>query len=173
VKFLGGAVVGLVTHEGGHLLFDVTFDASPGVTGVTFGPLPFFAITHDAVPRPQEYAISAAGFWVQHAASEWLLASRPHLRSERAPIRKGWLAWNVLASTAYSVAAFGRVGPAQRDTRGMATSLGIAEPWVGALVLAPAALDAWRYFDPEARWPRWLSRALKLGLAVIVVAARD
>jgi len=173
VAFVGGAASGFLAHEGGHLVFDVAFGADPNVKRVSFGGIPFFAITHRPTVSPeQEYVISSAGFWVQHATSEWILASRPNLRDERAPYLKGWLAWNVLASAAYSTAAFGRFGPAERDTRGMAQSLGIAEPWVGAMILAPAALDTWRYFHPESRWARWTSRAVKAGLVVATVSAR-
>src|SRR5471032_1127914 len=46
VKFLTGAALGLAVHEGGHVLFDTVFDASPQIKGVRFGPVPFFAITH-------------------------------------------------------------------------------------------------------------------------------
>jgi hypothetical protein len=173
VAFVGGAASGFLAHEAGHLVFDVAFDADPGVKRVSFGAIPFFAITHRSTVSPgQEYVISSAGFWVQHATSEWLLASRPNLRHERAPYLKGWLAWNVLASAAYSTAAFGRFGPAERDTRGIAQSLGIAEPWVGAMILTPAALDTWRYLHPESRWARWTSRAVKVGLVVATVSAR-
>jgi hypothetical protein len=173
VAFVGGAASGFLAHEGGHLLFDVVFDAEPNVKRVSFGAIPFFAITHRPTVSPeQEYVISSAGFWVQHATSEWILASRPRLRDEHAPYLKGWLAWNVLASAAYSTAAFGRFGPPERDTRGMAQSLGIAEPWVGAMILTPAALDTWRYFHPESRWARWTSRAVKVGLVVATVSAR-
>jgi hypothetical protein len=172
VAFVGGAAVGFLAHEGGHLLFDVVFDADPGVKRVSFAGIPFFAITHDEAVTPrQEYVISSAGFWVQHATSEWILSSRPNLRQSRAPFLKGWLAWNVLASAAYSTAAFGRFGPAERDTRGMAQSLGIAEPWVGGMILAPAVLDAWRYARPDSRVARWTSRAVKVGLVVAVVGA--
>src|SRR4051794_34009039 len=34
VKFLAGAALGLGLHEGGHLVFDVIFDAKPTVAGV-------------------------------------------------------------------------------------------------------------------------------------------
>lgn len=171
--FVGGAAAGFLAHEGGHLLFDAAFGADPGVKRVSFAGIPFFAITHedDVTPR-EEYVISSAGFWMQHATSEWILTARPGLRRERAPLLKGWLAWNVIASAAYSTAAFGRFGPAERDTRGMAQSLGIAEPWVGAMILAPAALDAWRYTHPDARWAKWTSRAVKAGLVVATIGAR-
>ena len=48
--------------------------------------------------------------------------------------------------------AFARVGPAERDTRGMAESLGWKEPYVGLLILVPAVLDIVRYYNPDARW---------------------
>ena len=172
LQFVGGAAVGFGAHESGHVLFDVVFDASPGVKRIDYAGIPFFAITHDAnVSDREEFAISSAGFWVQHATSEWMLTSRPHLKDERAPFLKGWLAWNVVASGVYSVAAFGRFGPPERDTRGMATSLGVPEPWIGALIAAPAALDTWRYLHPDSKWARWTSRAVKVGGVLLVIAA--
>jgi hypothetical protein len=168
--FLAGAMVGLVAHEGGHVLFDVIFDADPGLKRVEFHGIPFFAITHDAgLPPRQEFTISSAGFWVQHATSEWILTRHPRLRDEHSPFRKGVLAFNIGASAAYSVAAFARTGPPERDTRGMADASRIDEPWIGALILAPAILDAWRYLDPEAVWPVWLSRAVKVGAVLLVL----
>jgi len=169
--FLAGGAIGLGLHESGHLLMASMFGADPGVKGVSFGPLPFFAITHPEVTPAREYAISAAGFWVQHASSEWLLTARPGLRHERAPLAKGLLAFNVLASVAYASASFGTFGPYERDTRAMADALGVAEPWVGAMILAPAVLDTWRYLKPESRWASWTSRALKVGAVLIVVRA--
>jgi hypothetical protein len=171
VTFLGGAVSGLAAHEAGHLLFDAVFDANPGLQRVSFGPLPFFAITHDPVDARQEFTIASAGFWVQHATSELLLTRRPNLRAEHAPFAKGLLAWNVIASAAYSGAAFAHAGPPERDTRGMAAALGVNEAWVGGLILAPAVLDTVRYARPEAVWARWTSRAVKTGLVLLVIAA--
>ena len=168
--FLAGAAVGLVAHEGGHLLFDGIFDADPGFKRVEFFGIPFFAITQKAGLSPrQEFTISSAGFWVQHATSEWILTRTPRLRDKRAPFRKGMLAFNVGASFAYSVAAFARIGPQERDTRGMAAASRIDEPWIGAVILIPAVLDSWRYLDPDAVWPKWLSRAAKAGAVVLVL----
>ncbi len=173
VTFLGGAVAGLAAHEGGHLLFDAAFDAGPGLKGVSFGPLPFFAITHRRVHPRQEFTIASAGFWVQHGTSEILLTCRPNLRAERAPFAKGLLAWNVLASAAYSGAAFAHAGPPERDTRGMAAALGVNEAWVGGLLLAPAVLDTVRYVRPKAAWARWTSRAAKTGLVLLAIAVNE
>jgi len=167
--FLGGAAVGLAAHEAGHLFFDVIFDADPGIKKVDFHGIPFFAITHrgDLSPR-QELIVSSAGFWVQHAGSEWILTKHPNLRREHAPFKKGMLAFNVLASGAYAGAAFAQTGPAERDTRGIAVAAGIDEPWVGAMILVPAVLDGWRYFDPGAKWAVWASRAAKIGFVLLV-----
>jgi hypothetical protein len=153
-------------------LFDLIFDAGPGLRRVEFGGIPFFALTHrSGLSARREFTISSAGFWAQHAGNEWLLTTRPRLREERAPFLKGMFAFNLLASVAYSGVAFAREGPFERDTRGMATSLGADERWIGALVLAPAVLDAWRYFDPDAKIPVWISRGVKVGAVVLVIKA--
>jgi len=167
---VAGATVGLAAHEGGHLFFDLIFDADPGVQRVEFHGIPFFAITHRSdLSRRREFIVSSAGFWVQHATSEWLLTKRPRLRDERDRFAQGLLAFNVGTSVAYSFAAFAKSGPAERDTRGMAASARMDEGWIGAVVLAPAVLDAWRYLDPDARWAVWVSRALKIGAVLLVV----
>jgi hypothetical protein len=170
-RFLTGGVLALAMHEGGHVAFDVAFDASPGLKRVRFGPLPFFAITHDQVSPVREFAISSAGFWVQHASSEIILTRHPRLRQERSPVMKGILAFNVLASVAYAGAAFGRTGPAERDTRGMALTAGVGEPVIGSLILTPALLDAVRYYKPETSWTRWASRAAKVGGVLLIARA--
>jgi hypothetical protein len=167
--FLGGIVVGLVAHESGHLFFDAVFDADPGIKRVEFHGIPFFAITHRSMSPREEFTISSAGFWVQEATNEWLLTKRPGLRREQAPFAKGVFAFNIGASAMYSVAAFARTGPPERDTRGMAESARIDERWIGAVVLAPAVFDTWRYFDPDSRWAVWLSRASKVGSVLLVL----
>jgi hypothetical protein len=85
---------------------------------------------------------------------------------------KGVLAFNVLASVAYAGAAFARTGPDQRDTRGMAISARVPEPWIGAMILGPAALDAARYYKPDVGWLRWASRAAKVSGVVLIVRAK-
>ncbi len=170
LTFLGGGALALAAHEGGHLLFNGIFDAHPGIKKVSFHGLPFFAITHDSGLSPRrEFIIDSAGFWVQEATNELILSRRPNLRRERAPLLKGVVAFNVLASVSYAGAAFARTGPIERDTRGMADALGWKEPWVGLLVLVPAILDAVRYYHPEARWAAWGSRAAKIGGVVLIV----
>jgi hypothetical protein len=170
--FLAGGALGLGAHEAGHVFFDVIFDADPGLRRVDFHGIPFFAITHRSdLPPAQEFTIASAGFWVQHAGNEWLLTRRPRLRYEDAPLAKGVLAFNVLASGAYAGAAFFRTGPLERDTKGMADSADIDERAIGLVVLAPAVLDTWRYFRPESRLAVWMSRAAKIGGVLLVVKA--
>lgn len=170
VSFLVGGVSALGLHESGHLLFDATFDAHPRLEHVQFGPFPFFAITHrpDESPR-REFTISSAGFWVQEGTNEWLLVTRPDLRHEHAPFVKGIFAFNVLTSIGYGTVAFARAGPFERDTRGMAESIGVDERAIGLVVIAPAVLDAYRYFRPDSTWAKWASRFVKVGGVLLVV----
>ena len=170
-KLIGGAAVGLGLHESAHVVADVASGVAPGLKKVTFGPLPFFAITHDAVSPAREFVISSAGFWMQHAANEYLFATHPRLLDEHAPVLKGILAFNILSSVAYSGAAFARTGPDERDTRGMALSARVDEPVIGAVILVPAILDTARYFGKDSRWIVWGSRAVKIGGALLVVKA--
>ncbi len=170
VKFLLGGAAGLGLHESGHLLFDGIFGVRPEIRKVDFAGIPFFAIAHPAGQPPRrEFTIASAGFWMQNLSSEIILTRQPHLRDRRAPLRKGMLAFNVLASTAYGAAAFAKAGPVERDTRAMADSLRVNEPWVGALVLVPAGLDTWRYFHPDSRWAKWVSRGAKVGMVLLLL----
>jgi len=169
VLFLTGAAIGLGAHESGHVIANLAFGEKPGLRKVDFHGIPFFAITHrSGLPARQEFVISSAGFWMQHAENEWFLTRRPTLKSESAPLTKGVFAFNVLASVGYAGAAFAKTGPVERDTRGMAASSRIDERWIGALVLAPALLDAWRYYHPDAKWAAWTSRGVKIGMVLMV-----
>ena len=170
-QFLAGAALGLGLHESGHVALDLAFRASPGVRKVSAGFIPFFAITHEQVSPAREFAISSAGFWVQHAGSEVLLSRRPDLRHAHAPVAKGLLVFNVLTSVMYAGAAFARSGPIERDTHGMAVSANVREPWIGVSILVPATLDAARYYRPRSRWLRWASRASKAGGALLILKA--
>jgi len=168
-RFVAGAAVALGTHEAGHLVFDFIFDADPGLTAVDFHGIPFFAITHRPNLSPRrEYLVSSAGFTVQHLENEWLLGRRPNLRREHAPFLKGAFTFNVATSVAYAGAAFAKTGPYERDTRGMSGASRVDERVIGMLVLAPAVLDAWRYFHPESKWAAWTSRGAKVGLVLLV-----
>ena len=169
-KFLAGGALGLAAHESGHLLFDGIFDAHARLEKVSFHGLPFFAITHDPGLSPRrEFVIDSAGFWVQQVSNEILLTQRPDLRNAHAPVLKGVFAFNVLASVAYAGAAFARTGPVERDTLGMASSLRWKEPVIGAIILAPAILDAVRFFHPDAKWAAWGSRGAKAGMVLLVL----
>lgn len=174
VSLLAGAATGLVVHESGHVMSSAVFGAHPGTKPIRYAGIPFFAVTHEPVTRKQEFVISSAGFWMQHAGSEWLLTSRPNLRHESAPFLKGVLAFNIATSAMYSVAAFGSIGPPERDPRGVATSLGRKgwpEPAVGALILAPALLDGYRYLKPDQKWAAWVSRGVKAAMMGLTLFA--
>ena len=73
---VSGAAVALFAHEAGHLAFDVAFDADPVLERVEFHGIPFFALTHrETLSTRREAIVASAGFWVQHATSEWLLTT--------------------------------------------------------------------------------------------------
>jgi hypothetical protein len=169
VSFLGGGAAGLGLHEAGHLIANAVFGEKPTLKKVDFHGIPFFAITHrSGLPRHEEFIISSAGFWMQHAENEWLLSRQPPLRA-RGDFLKGLFTFNIVASGAYAGAAFAKTGPVERDTRGIAESSRVDERWIGALLLAPAVLDAWRYFHPDSKWATWSSRGAKIGMVLLIV----
>jgi hypothetical protein len=169
-KFLGGAALGLATHESGHVALDVALGTDPYLKKVDFSGIPFVAITYRRpVSRRATFAIASAGFWVQDGLSEWLLTRSPDVRLKCSPAAKGFLAFHVGTSLAYAGAAFAHAGPPERDTSGMARSLRVDERWVGVALLAPATLDVYRYYRPRSRWAPWASRAAKLTLVLLVV----
>ncbi len=167
--FLAGAASGFAIHEGRHLLFDIVYDAEPRLKGVSFGPLPFFAVTHrNGLPSNQEALISGAGFLSQQVTSETVLTRRAP-GDEVSPFEKGLLAFHVATSVAYAGAAFARYGPYERDTRGIADATGTDERVIGALVLAPAVFDGWRYKRPNSRVAKWSSRLSKVAFLGLIV----
>jgi hypothetical protein len=169
-KVLLGGAAGLVLHESGHLVADWAFEEKVVVKKVDYRGIPFFALSHahDLSPR-REFVVSSAGFWAQYLYSEQILTHHPALKDEHSPVRQGMLAFHVVTSLMYSGAAFGKTGPVERDTRGMAESLKINERWLGVLILTPALLDTYRYFHPDAHWAAWTSRGVKMGSVALVL----
>jgi hypothetical protein len=166
---LGGAA-GLGLHEAGHLVANWAFEEKVVIKKVDYKGIPFFALSHapDLSPR-REYVVSSAGLWTQYLYSEHILTHHPNLREEESPFRKGLLSFHVVTSLVYAGAALGKTGPIERDTRGMATSRRIDERWIGVMVLAPALLDVYRYFNADARWAAWASRGVKMGSVALVL----
>jgi len=170
VRWLGGVASALVLHESGHALANLALGVPMTLERVEFHGIPFFSVTHGpGVTRREAYVISSAGFWVQHASSEFILTRHPRLHREHQPFAKGVMAFNTLLSVGYTASAFTRSGPAQRDPRSIAVGLGVSEPAVGAMILAPALLDAWRYYRPGHASLAWASRGVKVGLVVLTL----
>ena len=170
-SFLAGGALGLGAHEAGHLLANVALGEKPGLRKVDFHGIPFFAITHRSGLAPRrEFVISSAGFWVQHAENEWLLDRRPQPAARARAARERASSPSTCSRRWPTPAPHSR-GQARRSaTRaGWRAPPAIDERWIGALVLAPAVLDAWRYFHPDAKWAAWTSRGVKIGLVVMVV----
>ena len=170
MKLLAGGALAFLIHESGHLAFDELFDARPQLQAVHFGPVPFFAITPTRpLSSRQLFTVASAGFWAQEISSEWLLPKHRDLRHERAPFAKGMLAFDVLTSIGYAGVAFAEAGPPQRDTRGMASGAAVPERAIALIVLAPAVLEAYRYFRPESAWARWAMRGVEAGSVLLVI----
>ena len=169
-KVLLGGAAGLGLHEAGHLVANWAFEEKVVVKKINYKGIPFFALAHapDLSPR-REYVVSSAGFWTQYLYSEQILTHHPNLKDEESPFRKGMLTFHVVTSLVYAGAALGRTGPIERDTRGMASSRRIDERWIGVMVLAPAILDVYRYFNADARWATWASRGAKMGSVALVL----
>ena len=151
---LGAAGFGL--HEAGHIVTSAAFGAHPRVRGVEPQPVPFFAIVHDPVTRRQEFVISSSGFWMQRAsvgvdplgASQRRQGARAlpegHARLQRGHVGRLWRR------------GVRPCGPAERDTRGMAISLGkdgVPEPVVGAHD-RPGCARRLSYLRPDATWAK-------------------
>lgn len=174
MTLVAGAAAGLVVHESGHVLAGWAFSAAPGVKSIHYAGVPFFAVTHDHVPRRKEFVISSAGFWTQHAGSELLLTRYPQLRRQGPALARGVLLFDLATSLLYTGGAVGRLGPPEGDALGMSNSLG-AHGWpgpvVGAFILAPALFDGVRYFAPGHRWATWGSRGSKLTFMALTVFA--
>ena len=174
IPFAAGVVGGLVLHETGHLAAGLAYDAHPGTRHVSYAGIPFFAVTHRPVPRRDEFVIASAGYWMQFANAEWILTRHPDLREHPNSALEGILAFNLATSLVYTGAAVLHQGPAERDPRSMAASLG-RDGWpegaVGAIMLAPALLDAWRWWHPGNRGVVWAARAAKVGAVALTAMA--
>ena len=45
----------------------------------------------------------------------------------------------------------------------------VPERAIAVIVLAPAVLEAYRYFRPESAWARWAMRAVEAGSVLLVI----
>jgi hypothetical protein len=170
-QYFSGAFVGLLSHETGHLIANYAQDTDPFLMSVHYGFIPFFTIEPGRhLTNHEHYLTSSAGFNAQHLVNEWLLVKHPHLSDEDEPFLRGLATFNFWLTMGYAATAFARTGPNERDTKGMADSLGWNETYVGLLILAPTILDTYRYKHPDCKWARTASRLSKL--LVIGLAAK-
>ena len=162
-RYFSGAFVGLLSHETGHLIANCAQDTDPFLMSVHYGFIPFFTIEPGRrLTNHEHYLTSSAGFNAQHLTNEWLLVKHPRLRDEDEPFLQGLATFNFWLTMGYAATAFARSGPNERDTKGMADSLGWNETYVGLLILTPTILDTYRYQHPDCKWARTASRLSKL-----------
>lgn len=170
-RFFQGAFAAFVGHETGHLIANGALNTDLYTMPVHYGPIPFFTIQPGRPLTNREHYITAsAGFNAQHIINEWVLTKHPNLMRENQPTLKGLASFNFWLTVGYAASAFACTGPEERDTKGMADSLGWNERWIGAMILVPTALDTYRYKHPESKWAPTASRLSKL--AIIFLAAK-
>ncbi len=173
-RFFTGAFLGFLGHETGHVLANYAVGTDPYLKSVKYGPFPFFTIEPGKELTDREhYLISSAGFNAQHLINEWMLTSHPNLREEDEPLLKGIATFNFWLTVGYAASAFTKTGPVERDTKGMADSLGWSERSVGAMILVPTLLDTYRYKHPEAKWAKTASRISKIVIIGLVFTVDD
>ncbi len=185
--FLGGAAVGFVAHESGHVVTNLAYGNIPTLISIKpFGFVPFVAIspqircTDDACfkrdgrdfggGRPGLYVIITAGFTVQHLTTEMLLSLEPGIRYHRAPFRKGVLAFDILVSVGYAAASLTGTEDPFGDVTGAARAAHINHDVFAILLIAPALLDAYRFVRPGSRWVPVASRTLNATMFGITFA---
>jgi hypothetical protein len=176
-----------VAHESCHLLANLGTGNQPTLEPVSFlGFIPFVAIVPSIrcrggdcrkrnredyyAGRPGLYTIVSAGLQCQHYEDEVILTARPGLRMDRAPFRKGMLAFNTLTSIGYVIANWTGVEPVDGDVRGIHRDGGAPRILLSSLVLGIAVVDIARYYFPQARWLAWLNRTAKLGVTGVAFA---
>lgn len=173
-KFFEGAFVGLLGHEGGHLIANYAVGSDPYLKSVHYGPIPFFTIEPGYHLTPRDHYITAsAGFNAQNLYDEWILTKHPNLMKEDKPYLKGMATFSFWLTVGYAATAFAGTGPNERDTKGMADSLGWNERWVGAMILVPTALDTYRYKHPGSKWATIASRVSKLAIIGLAATVHD
>ncbi|MCE5313666.1 MAG: hypothetical protein ABFD49_01255 [Armatimonadota bacterium] len=173
-KFFQGAAIGFLGHESGHLIANCALNTHLYLKSVNYGPIPFFTIEPGKPLNHREHYITAsAGFNAQNIINECILTQHPNLSAEDEPTLKGIASFNFWLAAGYAASAFTKTGPDERDTKGMADSLGWNERWIGVMILVPTALDTYRYKHPDAKWAVTASRLSKLAMIALALDAED
>jgi len=185
--FAAGAFSGFLLHEAGHLFANLIQGNVPKFQGIWgFGFIPFFTIAPRIYcedgrcykddgsefwsgPRGK-FAITSAGYNVQHLTDEIMLSRTPNLRYQVAPFRKGLLTFNVLLSVGYALAALTTIENPQGDLSTSAKLIGFHHAYYASMLLIPAMLDTYRYFRTESKWAPWVSRTGKVAVVGLVFA---
>ncbi len=183
--FAAGAISGFLLHEAGHMFANLIQGNVPKFEGILgFGFIPFFTIApriycegdrcfkHDGSEfwsgARGKFAITSAGYNVQHLTDEIMLSRTPNLRYQVAPFRKGLLTFNVLLSVGYALAALTTIENTQGDLSSSAKLIGFHHAYYASMLLIPAVFDTYRYFRPEAKWAPWVSRTGKVAVLGLV-----
>ena len=153
------------------MIANLAFGEKPGLGKVDFHGIPVLrdhASQRAAVARGIHDLV---GRLLGAACHERMAADAPPARSEPSRRRSRRACLRSTCSRRLPTRARRSRKPVPRSAThaGMAASSRIDERWIGALVLAPALLDGWRYYHPDTKWATWASRGVKIGMVVMVV----
>lgn len=157
--FAAGAAAGFLLHEGGHVAFDLVSGNEPHLKPVRLGPLPFFAISPQAIRSPgQLYGASMMGFFAEAVYTELIFASYPDLMHRHRPVAEGLLAFHCALDLGYALTGVLQIGPRESDVNSMARAAKVSPQAIGLMLVLPLVFDVLRYIKPELlRGNLWLS----------------
>ncbi len=105
-------------------------------------------------------------FWTQELTSDLLQSQHRDSQARTCALREGDAGLrhpHVDRLRRHGVSR--RRGLCSATLAGWAVSLNAPEPAMGALILTPAVLEAYRYVRPESRWAKWAARIAAAGVS--------
>lgn len=156
-------------HVGDDRLFmmpDVLYDFAPVRTprGLEYRDENGVPVSHG---RRDHALIAYSGILFQNITNEILLTRHPRLIDEDRPFLKGMFFFNLFLPLFYT---FESRSDANSDLRLLQQDLGYDKWQVNAIVLIPAALDAYRYYHPEKKRLRTYARIAKVVPVIICLS---
>jgi len=148
------------------LLPDILYDFHPVQTsnGMAFVDNNGAPVSHG---RRDHSFIVYSGIMYQNATNEYLLTKHPDLINKDEPFLKGLFFMNVFLPSFYTVWGYQNENS---DLKLLRESLDYEKWKVNAMVLAPSALDVYRYYHPEKKKLRAYSRIAKLIPVIICLS---
>jgi len=121
---------------------------------------------HDGQRR--HAVIAYSGILFQNLANEYLLTKDPHLIDRDDPFKKGMFWGNIIVPGFYTFQGY---DDPNSDLKLLQQDLGWGRWAINTMVLAPLAIDLYRYYHPENKKLRRYARIAKI-LPVIIILSK-